>query len=176
MAIFVIFSPILANNWLPRQRPLDPCNQKCLLWIGWPQKPPVISNHILAISRRNSFMCIYNNFSPKIGCHDNAPFPLCTKLSPMNSFIEQILSQNQTLRGCVAYNWSYDHLCDTFAYFGLTSCKDSSDGEVLHTRGDMPIWSVTQVQRLIRIRILRKRGYYNVWSVSQDNKTEYKAL
>jgi len=34
MAIFVIFWPILAKIWLPWQRPLDPCNHKCLLWIG----------------------------------------------------------------------------------------------------------------------------------------------
>ena len=76
MAIFVIFWPILAKIWLPWQRPLDPCNQKCLLRIGRPRKPPVISNHILAISHRNAFMCIYSNFSPKIGCHGNAPLSL----------------------------------------------------------------------------------------------------
>jgi len=34
MAIFVRFLPNLAKMWLPWQRPLDPCNQKCLLWIG----------------------------------------------------------------------------------------------------------------------------------------------
>ena len=39
LAIFVIFWPILAKIWLPWQRPLDPCNQKCLLWIGRPRKP-----------------------------------------------------------------------------------------------------------------------------------------
>jgi len=66
MAIFVIFLPILAKIWLPWQRHLDPCNQKYLLWIGRPQKPLVISNHILVISRRNAFMCIYSNFSPTI--------------------------------------------------------------------------------------------------------------
>ena len=76
MAIFVIFWPILAKIWLPWQRPLDLCNQKCLLWIGRPRKPPVISNHILAISHRNAFICIYSNFSPKIGCHGNAPLSL----------------------------------------------------------------------------------------------------
>ena len=76
MAIFVILWPILAKIWLPWQRPLDPCNQKCLLWIGQPRKPPVISYHILAISHRNAFMCIYSNFSPKIGCHGNAPLSL----------------------------------------------------------------------------------------------------
>jgi len=67
----------LAKFWLPWQRPLDPCNQKCLLRIGRPRKPPVISNHILAISHhRNAFICIYSNFNPKIGCHGNAPLSL----------------------------------------------------------------------------------------------------
>ena len=73
---FVIFLPIWAKNWLPWQCPLDPCNQKCLLWIGQPRKPPVISNHILVTSHRNAFTCIYSNFSPKIGCHGNAPLSL----------------------------------------------------------------------------------------------------
>ena len=73
---FVIFLPILAKNWLPWQCPLDHCNQKCLLRIGRPRKPPVISNHILAICCRNAFICIYSNFSPKIGCHGNAPLSL----------------------------------------------------------------------------------------------------
>jgi len=58
------FSPIVAKNWLPWQYPLVPCHQECLVWIGRPRKPPVISNHILAISRR----------VPKIGCHGNTPF------------------------------------------------------------------------------------------------------
>jgi len=77
MAIFVIFWPILAKIWLPWQRPLDPCNQKCLLWIDWPRKPFVMSNHVLVISHRSAFICNYSNFCPKIGCHGNAP------LSPM---------------------------------------------------------------------------------------------
>jgi len=73
---FCHFWPILAKIWLPWQRPLDPCNQKCFLWIGWPQKPAVISNCILVISRINAFMSIYRNFCPKIGCHGNAPLSL----------------------------------------------------------------------------------------------------
>jgi len=72
-AIVEIFMPILTKIWLPWQRPLDTCKQKCLLWIGWPQKPPVISNRILVITRRNAFICIYSNFSPKIGYHGNLP-------------------------------------------------------------------------------------------------------
>ena len=55
---FCDFWPISAKIWLPWQRPLDPCNQKCFLWIGRPRKPPVISNHILAISHRNAFIAI----------------------------------------------------------------------------------------------------------------------
>ena len=49
---------------------------QCLLWIGRPRKPPVISNHILVISHRNAFTCIHSNFSPKIGCRGNAPLSL----------------------------------------------------------------------------------------------------
>ena len=55
---FCDFWPILVKIWLPWQRPLDPCNQKCLVWVGQPRKPPVISNHILAISHRNAYKCI----------------------------------------------------------------------------------------------------------------------
>jgi len=62
--------------WLSWQRPLHPCNKKCLLWIGQPGKPPVISNHILTISRTNAFICIYSNISPNIACRGNAPLPL----------------------------------------------------------------------------------------------------
>jgi len=49
---FVTYLLILAKTLLKWQRTLDPCNQKCLLWIAWPQKPPVISKLILVISRR----------------------------------------------------------------------------------------------------------------------------
>jgi len=70
---FGIFWP---KMWLPWQRPLDPCHQKCLLWLGRPRKSPVISNHILVTSRRNAFICIYSNFSLGIGCHGNAPLSL----------------------------------------------------------------------------------------------------
>jgi len=39
-------------------------------------KTPVISNHVLVIFHRNAFICIYSYFSPKIGCHGNAPLSL----------------------------------------------------------------------------------------------------
>ena len=104
LVILLRFLPILAKIWLPWQRSLDPCNQKCLLWIGRPRKPPVISNHILVISRRNAFMCIYSNFVPKLVAVVTLLCPLCTGVSQMNSPMAQTLPQNQTLRGYVAYN------------------------------------------------------------------------
>jgi len=76
MAIFVIFWPILAKIWLPWQRPLDSCSQKCLLWIVQPRKRPVVSNRILVISHTNSFISVFSYFSLKIGCHSNAPLSL----------------------------------------------------------------------------------------------------
>jgi len=112
MAIFVIFWLILAKISLPWQRPLEPCNQKCLLWIGRPRKPPVIGNHILVISHENGFICIYSNFSPKICCHGNAPLSHVYG-SVIDEFpIAQTLFQNQTLHWYVAYNWSYGHFSD----------------------------------------------------------------
>ena len=104
MAIFVIFWPILANIWLPWQRPLDPCNQKCLLWIVQPRKPSVVGNLILVICHRNVFICIYSNFCPKIGCFGNAPLSLVYVCVTDEFPDAQTLSQNQTLHGYVTYN------------------------------------------------------------------------
>jgi len=56
---------------------------------------------------------------PKLVAMVTALCPLCTKVSQMNSLKEQnLLSQNQTLHGCVAYNWSNGHFWDIFVYFG----------------------------------------------------------
>jgi len=84
MAIFVIVWNTLAKIWLPWQRPLEPCNQKCLLSNGRPRKSPVISNHVLVVSRINLLICIYSNFSPKIGCHGNPLCPMCRGVSQIN--------------------------------------------------------------------------------------------
>jgi len=105
---FVILLPILAKDCLPWQRPLDPCNQKCLLLIGRPRKPPVISNHILVISRRNAFIAI---LVPKLVAMVMPLCPVSTGVSEMNSPIAQSLSQNQTLHWYVAY-------IDFLSYFG----------------------------------------------------------
>ena len=79
MAIVVIFWPILAKIWLPWQRPLDPCNQKCVLLIGQRRKPHVISNRIPDVSSRNAFICTYSNFFlPKFVAMVTPMCPLCT--------------------------------------------------------------------------------------------------
>ena len=118
LAIFVKFLPILAKICMPWQRPLDPCKRKCLLWIGWPRKPAVISNRILVIFRRDAFICIIAILVQKLVAMVRPLCPLCTRVSLTNSPIAQSVSQNQTLHGYVAYNWSYGYFCDIFAYFG----------------------------------------------------------
>jgi len=56
MAIFVIFWPILAKIWLSWQRPCNPCNQKCLLWIGRPQNHTV-EPKVLSIAVTQAKLC-----------------------------------------------------------------------------------------------------------------------
>ena len=109
---FCDFSPILAKIWLPWQRPLDPCNQKCLLQIGRPRTFPVISNHIPVVSRSNAFIAI---LVPKLVAVVTPLCPLCMGVSQMNSLTAQTLSQNQTLYHYDAYNLSYGHFCKIFA-------------------------------------------------------------
>jgi len=111
VAIFVIFLPILAKNWLLWQHPLDPCNQKCLFGLANHKKNPVIRNHILVISCTNAFIAI---FVPKLVVIVTPLCPLCTGVSHINSLIAQTLSQNQTLHGYVVYNWSYGNFCDVW--------------------------------------------------------------
>jgi len=116
MANFVFFWPTFAKIWLPWQRPLNPCNQKCLLWIGRPRKPPVISNHILVISHRNAFIRIYNNFSPKTGCHGSATMSLCRGVSEMNSRCTNPISRNSAWIYCIQLKlWPF---FISLAYFG----------------------------------------------------------
>ena len=119
MAIFVIFWPILAKIWLPWQRPLDLWNQKCLLWIGQQRKPPVISNSILVISRSNTFISIYSNFCPKIGCHGNAPLSL-VYVSVIDEFPDgsnPISKPNSAWICCIQLKLC-PFLCFFLAYFG----------------------------------------------------------
>jgi len=74
---FLIFFAYFGQNVVAVATPLRPLqSENCLLWVGWPEKTLVITNHILVISRINAFMCIYSNFSLKIGCQGNAPLSL----------------------------------------------------------------------------------------------------
>jgi len=108
-------------------------------------KTPVISNHIVAISRRNAFICIYSNFSPKIGCHGNAALSL-VYASVTDEFPEcTALSQNQTRHGYVAYNWSYDHFCDIFAYFGQNLVAMATSLRHLQSEMSSLDWSTTKI-------------------------------
>jgi len=74
------------QNMVATETPLDSCNQKCLLWIGQPPKPPVISNHVLAISCRNAFIA---TLVPKLVVMVTPLCPLCTGMSQTNSLMVQ---------------------------------------------------------------------------------------
>jgi len=118
--VMAIFGYILAKIWSPWQRPLYFCNHKCLLWIAGPRKPPVISNHILVISCRNAFICIYSNFSPKIGCHGNIPLSLVYRhvLDELPDNTNPIWKRNSAWICRIQVKlWPF---CDIFAYFGQT--------------------------------------------------------
>jgi len=147
MAIFVIFWLILDKNWLPWQRPLDPCNQKCLLWIGRPRKPPVISNRILVISRRNAFMCIYSNFCPKIGCHGNAPFSLVygSVIDEFPDWTNPIPKPNSALICCIQLKlWPFLWLIyegDFLAYFGQNLVAMATSLRPLQSKMSYLDWS-----------------------------------
>jgi len=143
MAIFVIFWPILAKIWWPWQRPLEPCNQKCLLWIGRPRKPPVISNRILVISRRNAFICIYSNFSPKIGCRGNASLSLVYG-SVTDEFPDgtNLISKpnSVSLWRIQLKLWPF---CDIFAYFGQNLVAMATSRRPLQSEMSFLEWSTT---------------------------------
>jgi len=69
---FLWFLAYFGQNLVAMATSLRLWNQKCLLWIGRPRNPRVISNRNLVIFHTNAFICIYSYFSPKIGCHGNA--------------------------------------------------------------------------------------------------------
>jgi len=123
--------------------PLRPLQSE-MSCLGWSTtKTPVLSNHLLAISHRNAFICIYSNFCPKIGCHGNAPLSL-VYVSVIDEFpMAQILSQNQTLHGYVAYNWSYGHFCDLLAYFGQNLVAMATPLRPLQSEMSSLSWSTT---------------------------------
>jgi len=143
MATFVIFA-YFGQNSVVMATSLNPCKQKCLLWIGWPRKSPVISNHILVISRRNAFVAI---LLPKLFAMVTPLCPLCTGVSKMNSPIAHSPSQNQTLHGYVAYNWSYGHFSDFFAYFCQNLVAMATSLRPLQTEMSCLDWPTTKTRR-----------------------------
>jgi len=125
-------------------RPLDPCNQKCLLWIGRPRKPPVKRNHILAISHKNSFMCIYSNFSPNIGCHGNGLLSLVYE-SVTNEFPDRtnpISKPNSAWMCCIQLKlWLF---CDFLAHFGQNLVAMATSLRPLQSEMSSLDWSTTK--------------------------------
>jgi len=148
MAILWCFFAYFGQNLVAVATSLRPCNQKFVLWIGRPRKLPVISNRVLVICRRNAFKYIYSNFSPNIGCHGNAPWSLVYGVSQTNSPMAQTLSQNQTLHGCVAYNWSYGHFCDFSAYFGQNLVAMATSLRPLQSEMSYLDWPITPYPRI----------------------------
>jgi len=143
MAIFVIFWLILAKNLVAMATSLRPCSQKCLLWIGRPQKPPVISNHILAISRRNGFICIYSNFSPKIGGRGNGPLSLVygSVTDEFPDSTNPIPKPNSALICCIQLKlWPF---CDFLAYFGQNLVAMATSLRPLQSQMSSLDWSTT---------------------------------
>jgi len=138
------FCDILAKIWLPWQRPLEPCNQKCLLWTGQPRKFPVISNHVLIISYRNAFMCIYSNFSPQIGCRGNAPLSLVYG-SVTNEFpnsTNPISKPNSAWILCIQLKlWPF---CDILVYLGQNLVAMAKSLRTLQSEMSSLDWSTTK--------------------------------
>jgi len=116
---FVIFLAYFGQNVVAMATSLRPLQSQMFSLNWWATKTPVISNHILVISRRNAFICFIAIIVPKLVAMVTAVCPLCTGVSQVNSLIVQTLSQNQTLHWHVAYNWSYGH----FVIFWLIFAK-----------------------------------------------------
>jgi len=151
---FVIFLPILTKHWLPWQCPLDPCIQKCLLWIGRPRKPPVISNHILAISCRNSFICIYSNLVPKLVAMVTPLCSLCTGVSQTNSTIAQTLSQNQSSAWIRCIQLKLWPILWFLAYFGQNLVAMTTSLRPLQSEMSSLDWSTTKTPCIYILKLL----------------------
>jgi len=190
MAIFVIFWTILAKIWLPWQRPLDPCNQKCLIWIGRPRKPLVISNRIFLISRRNAYICIYRNFCRKIGCHGNAPLSLVYG-SVADEFPDGTnpISKSNAARMCCLQQklWPF---CDFLAYFGQNLVAMATSLVPLQSKMSYLIWigrpikpypgtknfvnscctsEVMSIRRFATSLALPEYGIFGIFAINMEN-------
>ena len=81
---------------------------------------------------------------PKLVAMVTSLCPLCTGVSQVNSPMSQTLSQNQTLHGYVAYNWSYGHFCDILAYFGQNVVAMATSLRPSHSEMSFLDWSTTK--------------------------------
>jgi len=107
------FAPVGSTVNSQNLRPLDLSNQKWLLWIGSPRKPPVISNHILVISPRNAYITI---FVPKLVAMVAPLCPLCTGEFPDST--NSISKPNTAWMCCIQLKlWQFCAF-SFFPYFG----------------------------------------------------------
>jgi len=73
---FCDFLAYFGHNLVAMAMPLRTLQSE-MSFLDWSTtKTPCYKHHILAISHSNAFICIYSNFSPKIGCHGNAPLSI----------------------------------------------------------------------------------------------------
>ena len=107
----------LAKIWLPWQRPLDLAISNVFFGLVDHKNPRLWVIAFLLSLVEVHLYAIIAIFIPKLVAMVTPLCPLCTGVSQINSPIAQILSQNQTLHGYVAYNWSYGNFCDILAYF-----------------------------------------------------------
>ena len=124
---FCDFWLILAKIWLPWQRPLHPCKQKCLLWIGWPQNPLL---WVIAFSLSLVEMHLYAAIAilvPKLVAMVTPLCRLCTEVSHMNSLIAQTLYQTKL---CIDVLHTTEVMAISLIFFCLFRPKFGCHGNV----------------------------------------------
>ena len=140
--IYCLFRPKLGchgNLFIPLQSEM-----KGLLFIGRPRKPPVISNHVLAFSCRNAFICIYSNFSPKIGCHGNAPLSLVYG-SVTDEFPDDTNPISKPNYAWICHlQLKFGLFCDFLAYFGQNLVAMATPLRPLQSEMSSSDWSTTK--------------------------------
>jgi len=140
---FCDFLAYFCQNLVAMATSLRPWNQKCLLWIGRPRIPPVISNRILFISHRNAFICIYSNFCPKIGCHGNDPLSLVYGSVTDKLPMAKTVPQNETAWIC-RLQLKLWPLFDLLAYFSQNLVAMATSLRPLQSEMSSLDWSTTK--------------------------------
>ena len=92
---------------------------------------------------------------------------LCTGVLQMNSPSAKTPSQNKTLNGYVAYNWSYGHFCDIFAYFGQKLVAMTTSLRPLQIEMSSLDWPTTKPPVISnRILVISRRNVFGLFKQS----------